>query len=284
MDFSHLPTDYFAKSTQFTKELYYDVYPSVEPSTALLSQRGKGIAMSFAKAKASVLILAGRNKQDLMSAAAEIHAVAPEVQTDIRVIDISNEAQVKSAFFDLKGAYPRIDILINNAGSGDSPLPIVEVEVERWWYNFEVMVKGTFLMTQQFLQLNGTASEVIIINITSAAALTSTPRLSSYSVSKLCQIQLQSFVRAENPNVRAISLHPGIVMTRMTPPAFHRFARDTFELVGGVAVWLASKQAAFMNGRYISVNWSVDELLERKEEIISNGLLEVGLQGKFGRF
>jgi NAD(P)-dependent dehydrogenase (short-subunit alcohol dehydrogenase family) len=80
------------------------------------------------------------------------------------------------------------------------------------------MVKGTFLVTQQFLQLNGKASAGTIINITSAAALNSTPCLSSYSLSKLCQIQLQAFVRAENPNVRAVSLHPGILMTRMTPP------------------------------------------------------------------
>ncbi|KAL2831601.1 hypothetical protein BJY01DRAFT_240063 [Aspergillus pseudoustus] len=298
MDFSHLPTDYFAKSTQFTKDLYYDVYPSVDPSRPPLSQKGKvvlitgassgigrhGIAMSFAKADASILILAGRNKQDLEAAAGEIHAVAPEVHTDVRVIDISNGTRVKDVFVDLKKAYPTIGVLVNNAGSGDSPLPIVEVEAERWWYNFEVMVKGTFLMTQQFLQLNGKDTEATIINITSAAALNATPCLSSYSLSKLCQIQLQRFVQAENPNVRAVSLHPGIVMTRMTPPAFHRFARDTFGLVGGVAVWLATDQAAFMNGRYISVNWSVDELIERKDEIVSKGLLEVGLQGKFGHF
>lgn len=33
-------------------------------------------------------------------------------------------------------------------------------------------------------------------------------------------------------------------------------------------IWLASEPAGFMNGRYISLNWSVDELLERKEEIV----------------
>ncbi|CEL00430.1 hypothetical protein ASPCAL00032 [Aspergillus calidoustus] len=240
--------------------------------------------MSFAKAGARVLILAGRNKQDLEAVAAEIHAVAPVVQTDVRVIDISDATSVKNAFIDLRGTYERIDILVNHAGSGDSPLPIMEVEAAEWWYNFEVMVKGTFLMTQQFLQLNGKDIDVIIINITSTAALNSTPCLSSYSLSKLCQIQLQAFVRAENPNVRAVSLHPGILMTRMTPPAFQRFARDTFELVGGVAVWLASEEARFMDGRYMSVNWSVDELLERKEEIVSDGLLEIALRGKFGHF
>lgn len=139
-------------------------------------------------------------------------------------------------------------------------------------------------MTQHFLQLNGKDRDVTIINVASAAALNSLPCLSSYSLSKLCQIRLQDFVRSENPNVRTFSVHPGIVKTRMTPLAFERFSRDTFELVGGVTVWLASEQATFMNGRYMSVNWSVDELVERKDEIVSNGLLSIRLQGKFGHF
>jgi short-subunit dehydrogenase len=96
--------------------------------------------LSFAKAGTSVLILAGRNKHDLEAAAAEIHVVAPTVQTDVRVVDISNETQVKNTFLELREAYPRIDILVNNAGAGGSPLPLVEIDAERWWYNF---VRGT---------------------------------------------------------------------------------------------------------------------------------------------
>jgi NAD(P)-dependent dehydrogenase (short-subunit alcohol dehydrogenase family) len=57
-----------------------------------------------------------------------------------------------------------------------------------------VVVKGTFFITQKFLQLNDKATGLTIINITSAAAINVTPGLSSYSLSKLCQIQLQSFV------------------------------------------------------------------------------------------
>jgi hypothetical protein len=48
-------------------------------------------------------------------------------------------------------------------------------------------------------------------------------------------------------------------------------------------VWLATEQAKFMNGRYMGVNWSVSELIDRKDEIISKGLLLVELQGTFGK-
>jgi hypothetical protein len=32
MDLSHLPTNHFAKVTQFTKDLYRDTSPSIDPS------------------------------------------------------------------------------------------------------------------------------------------------------------------------------------------------------------------------------------------------------------
>lgn len=92
--------------------------------------------MSFAKAGASVLILAGRNKKDLQEAAAEIHLVAPGTRIDIRAVDISSEAEVKSTFNSLRATYPRIDVLVNNAGAGGSPLQIVEIDPEQWWRNF----------------------------------------------------------------------------------------------------------------------------------------------------
>ncbi|KAL2851663.1 hypothetical protein BJX68DRAFT_275147 [Aspergillus pseudodeflectus] len=306
MDLSHLPTNHFAKVTQFTNDLYRDVYPSIDPSGAALSQEGKvsslqaparvsgdikltrrriqGLAVSFAKANEKALILVGQNKEELGDAAMDIQAIRPGVQIDIRLLDISSEIQVKDAFIDLQRTYSKIDILVNNAGFGNSLLPITDIPGEKWWYDFQVVVKGTFLMTQQFLQLNDKATGLTIINITSAAAINVTPGLSSYSLSKLCQIQLQSFVRAENPRVRAVSLHPGMVKTEGIPPAFHHFAQDTFELVGGAAVWLASDQAPFMDGTYMSVNWCVDELIARRDEIIANGLLEVRLRGEFSHF
>lgn len=48
MDFSDLPTDYFAKAEQFTRDLYYDVYPSVDPRSELLSKEGKIVLISGA--------------------------------------------------------------------------------------------------------------------------------------------------------------------------------------------------------------------------------------------
>ena len=144
-------------------------------------------------------------------------------------------------------------------------------------------MKGTLLMTQEFLKLVGDTKPATIINITSAAAIAILPSTSSYSLSKLVQVQIQRFVAAENPNVVAVALHPGTVHTAITKHAFVKFSKDTFALAGGVAVWLASEQAKFMNGRYMGVNWSVDELIERQDEIVAKGELLMELQGSFGK-
>ncbi|KAF2664020.1 hypothetical protein BT63DRAFT_429554 [Microthyrium microscopicum] len=95
-------------------------------------------------------------------------------------------------------------------------------------------------------------------------------------------LQLTAFVAAENPNVAAFALHPGVVPTDMLVDSFKKFALDKPELVGGTATWLATDQARFLTGRFINSNWSVDDLLARKDEIGGGDQLKIALQGKFG--
>ena len=52
-------------------------------------------------------------------------------------------------------------------------------------------------------------------------------------------------------------------------------------MIGGLGVWLCHKHADFLNGRTIGSHWSVDELVARKEEIMSRDLLTMDLSGNF---
>lgn len=216
-------------------------------------------------------------------------------------MDIRDEDAVKVLFDRIKSEIGTVDVLVNNAGSGKSALPVRDVDPRDFWYDFvcipvpssgieiadtalkEVNVKGTLLMSQGFLKLVGKEKPATIINVSSAGGIAIIPSTSSYSLSKLVQIQIQRFIAAETPNVTAISMHPGTVMTPITKPQFVKFSKDTYALAGGVAVWLATDEAKFMNGRYMGANWAVDELTERKDEIVSKGLLLPELQGKFGK-
>jgi hypothetical protein len=53
------------------------------------------------------------------------------------------------------------------------------------------------------------------------------------------------------------------------------------ELAGAFAVYLTTERAKNLNGKYASVNWDVEELEARSEDIVSKGLLTEELKGVF---
>jgi short-subunit dehydrogenase len=137
-------------------------------------------------------------------------------------------------------------------------------------------------MTTHFLKSLPSTKRGTIINLTSGIVHGIVPAKSAYSLGKLISLQLTPYVANENPNVVCVSLHPGIVMTDMTDEMFKPFALDTPRLAGGTAVWLATEKAKFLSGHYVDTAWDVEELYERREEITSGQLLQMGLQGTFG--
>ena len=144
----------------------------------------------------------------------------------------------------------------------------------------DVNVKGTALMCKGFLQLLGSEKRGSIVNITAGLAVMVRPGASGYSLSKMVAHQITAFIAAENPNVTAVGLHPGIVKTRLVSGPFAKFAKDTPALVGGVSVWLTSKDARFLSGRLVASNWSVDDLISRKAEIAKENLLTIQLNAE----
>lgn len=46
------------------------------------------------------------------------------------------------------------------------------------------------------------------------------------------------------------------------------------ELFGSTTVWLASEEAEFLRGRFVTANWDVDELKQHEKEIVDDGLLK----------
>lgn len=55
------------------------------------------------------------------------------------------------------------------------------------------------------------------------------------------------------------------------------------ELTGGLSLYLSTPRADHLRGRYISVNWDVDDMEKHKEEITEKGLLKTAfLNAKLG--
>ncbi|KAH7413157.1 putative oxidoreductase ucpA [Cadophora sp. MPI-SDFR-AT-0126] len=287
--------DYWVKQQQFTKTVYRDVYPAIDPTSASNSQAGKVVVItgasrglgrlafvkSFAKASPKAMVLVARALGPLEEVRDEIHAINKDIEVLAVPTDLLSAESIASLWEKVKEKFGHADVLINNAGSLNGGT-IADAEVDKWWSDFETNVKGVFLLTQGFLRLLGKERKGSIVALSTSAAFMAFPGMSCYSISKLASTQLQAFVAAENPNVTAISVHPGIVLTDMTLDAFRPYAKDTPELVGGLGVWLSTEKAEFLNGRYIEANWSVDDLVARKEEIVGKGKLSVKLEAELG--
>ncbi len=53
-----------------------------------------------------------------------------------QALDIRNIESVKALYAKIKADFGTVDVLINNAGSGRSALPIKDVDPEDFWYDF----------------------------------------------------------------------------------------------------------------------------------------------------
>lgn len=137
------------------------------------------------------------------------------------------------------------------------------------------------LSAKYFLQLLGSEKQGNIIVISSAAGLVTIPGSSSYMLSKLVEMPFARSISAENPNVTAVAIHPGIIETDMISDSFRPFAKDTPLLPGGVAVWLTTDAAKFLNGRYMSANWDVVEMMARKAEFEGTETLQIGVHANW---
>jgi hypothetical protein len=51
------------------------------------------------------------------------------------------------------------------------------------------------------------------------------------------------------------------------------------ELAASFMVWISSPEAAFLKGKFVWSNWDVDELISKKEELLSTPALTLGLIG-----
>ncbi|EPE36263.1 NAD(P)-binding Rossmann-fold containing protein [Glarea lozoyensis ATCC 20868] len=289
------PSDYLIRQSTFTRTTYQDEYPTIYPTNPENSQTGKVIvitgagkglgrhafAKSFAKAGAKAIVISARKEAILEEVKKDILAINKDIEVLAVPVDVTDKKSVDNLWAKVKENYGTADVLINNAGILNSG-GVGEISADDWWSDFETNVRGTFLVSQGYLKLLGKEKKGSIINLSSALALVTMPNTSSYGLSKLAILQLQKFISTEYPNVFAVGIHPGILMTDIVAESLKPFAKDTYELTGGFAVWLSTEQASFLNGRYVSANWSVDELVERKEEIVSEGKLLVGIKGEFG--
>ncbi|KAL3443579.1 hypothetical protein BJX65DRAFT_298220 [Aspergillus insuetus] len=291
----------FVKAMAFTKTSHRDIYPAVQPTRPELSQDGKvivitgatrglgrGFALAFAHARAGAIVLLGRSAEALAETEEQVRQISPATRVLPSVVDVLDETGVGAAFERIVAQVGVPDVLINNAGYCKLD-PITESTVESFWKVQEVNVKGVLIVTKAFLNsIESTSTPIAdekqrtILNLTSVSTQNTAVTMDSYTISKVALTKFTEFLAAEHPSITSINLDPGMVATDMgnSVDMIAPFLHDTVELAAAGAVWMCSGDKRYLSGRYVSVNWDVDELEARREEIIRGNLLDADDEGK----
>jgi len=281
---------------EFTKVTHSETYPAIDPTKADLSGKvvlitgaskgvGRQIALSFAKAGASLAIAArtplSSLSTELLTAAQNAGKPRPEI-LELN-LDVLDQKSVEKAASLVEKEFGRLDILINNAGYLSEFKPLVETETEEWWRNWEVNVKGVYLVTRALLPLMLKGGQKEVINLSSVGALLVTPGASGYQGTKFALLRLTEHLLVDyaDQGLLAYCVHPGGVKTELAlnmPESLHSGLTTEPGLAGDVLVSLTSEKREWLAGRYISVNWDVPELYSREEEIVKEDKLRMRMK------
>ncbi|WP_420265728.1 3-oxoacyl-[acyl-carrier-protein] reductase [Candidatus Magnetominusculus dajiuhuensis] len=224
---------------------------------------GKGIALALAKKGVNVVI-SDINFEEAKAAAAEIEAVG--VKALPLKFDVSNSAEVTSAFAQISEAMGRLDILVNNAGITRDAL-IMRMKDEDWDAVININLKSVFLCTKEAVKLMSKQRYGRIANIASVVAFMGNAGQCNYSASKAGIIGLTKTTAKEyaKRGITANAVAPGFIKTAMTDSLPEKVKEDMLaaipigqfgeiEDVANAVAFLVSPEARYITGNVIHVN------------------------------
>jgi len=208
-----------------------DATGSMGGKTVLVTGATSGIGEVAARelaGKGARVVLVGRSAAKCEATSAMIRRATGNPAIDCLVADLSSQAEVRRLADEVKARYPRLDVLINNAGAMFAPRREGVDGIEMTWALNHL---GYFLLTDLLLDTLKASAPSRVVSVASDAhrmvsgidfddveGKKSYRPLKSYSQSKLANILFARELarRLEGSGVTANCLHPGFVATNFT--------------------------------------------------------------------
>ncbi|GBC61801.1 short-chain dehydrogenase [Desulfonema ishimotonii] len=172
---------------------------------------GADVARWLGKIGASVTLVA-RSADDLAVVAEDVEQLGGSALAFSA--DIAGQRACRRAVQETLKRFGRLDGLVNNAGIIEPIVPIAKTDPYAWSYNIEVNLFGAFYITQAAIpELRKTAGRVI--SVSSGAALNPVESWGAYCVAKAGLTHFTRVLAAEEKELTAISVRPGVVDTEM---------------------------------------------------------------------
>jgi len=199
---------------------------TVAGSRILITGAAMGMGRLYAERAvvegAPLVLLWDLNKAQLAETVTELSAVAGEHQQIVgTTIDVSDAKAVDKACADILKKHGGVDVIINNAGVVTGAL-FVDHDPERGIdVTMRVNAIAPMLITRALLPgMIASGRESRVVNISSASAFVSNPRMSVYAASKWALLGWSDTVRLELEqmkvrNVKVLTVCPSYISTGM---------------------------------------------------------------------
>lgn len=227
---------------------------------------GAATAILFAKEGAQVVLVHYESDADAERTAERISEVGKEPV--VFAADIGNEDAVTELASKITEKFPKVDILINNAGEQHVHEHLQDITATEFTRTFQTNVLGMFMLTKAlFMSLSQNAA---IINTASITAYAGAPTLIDYSASKGAIV---SFTRSLSQNkdvlekgIRVNAVAPGPIWTPLIPSTFNEEQLKTWGKttpmgragqpyeVAPAYLYLASGASQYVTGQTVHVN------------------------------
>ncbi len=221
---------------------------------------GKEAARSLAERGATV-ILHGKTQERVNEAATELRRKVKQGIFHTSVADFTSLQQVSAMANDLIARFPRIDVLINNAGVYMKQRVLT---VDGYETTFEVNYLSHFLLTNLLLDVLKQSAPARIIHVSSIAHtngridfdnLQGERMFDGYHAYALSKLALLIFskelaLRLKGTQVTSNALHPGVINTKLLQMSFNIYGASLSLGVQTMMYLATSHDVENVSGKY----------------------------------
>ncbi|MAS03404.1 MAG: short-chain dehydrogenase [Ahrensia sp.] len=184
---------------------------TTDPKTTVITGGADGIGWAMARLFAErghSVIVADLDRDKAEARAAELGGDCSGV-----ACDVTREEDVKR----LASSLSRCDVLINNAGIGDSAKPTLEQDIGHFRAVLDVHLAGAFLCSREIGRLMIAQGSGSIVNISSIAGLDGIPGRNAYGAAKAGIAMMTKSLACEwaSHGVRVNAIAPGYTRTAL---------------------------------------------------------------------
>jgi NAD(P)-dependent dehydrogenase (short-subunit alcohol dehydrogenase family) len=130
-----------------------------------------------------------------------------------KICDVSQKEQLVSISNFVEANFPKLDVLVNNAGRSRIGIGPEMMEEEDYFYHYDVIIKGPMLLVKYVVPLLKRAKDPSIINISSGAARVEYSNHFLYSTAKAALEKYTRHLVRDLPGIRANTILPGWIDT-----------------------------------------------------------------------